>query len=156
MTAPSRQINGNGSALGDLVRQLGNDAKRLVGDEVRLAKVEVRESVRSATQAGMWLGLAAGVGVVCLVALTILLTTVIGDVTGERYWLGAMLTGLAELLGAWMLVRHGLRKVKEPSFTFEETRTELARTTSWAKREVTAIPEVVGNNVHADIQRLVH
>lgn len=155
MTAPSRHPNGtgNGSSIGDIVRQLGNDAKRLVGDEVRLAKVEVKESVHTAAKAGMWLGLAAGVGVVCLVAFTILLSTALGDLFGERYWLGAILTGLIELVGAWLLVKRGLTKVKEPSFTLEETRTELARTASWAKKEVTAVPEVVGRKMEADIRR---
>lgn len=162
MTAPPRHIeridgDGNGrGGFGDLVRQLGNDAKRLVGDEVRLAKAEVKENVHNAARAGMWLGLAAGVGVICVVALTILLTTVIGAVTGDRYWLGALLTGLLELVGAWLLIKGGLAKFKEPSYTLEATREELARTASWAKRETTEIPRAVNGHLQAEIRGLVH
>ncbi len=116
--------------LPDLVKRLADDSKRLVKDEVRLAKIEAGESVKSASKGAMWLGLAFGVGVVMLIALTVALATGIGQIVGN-VWLGALLTGAIEIgLGLW-LVKRGVSSFGEPSYTFEETRAEVKETVEW-------------------------
>src|SRR5688500_8570105 len=64
----------------DLVRQLTDDSKRLLGDEVRLAKLETAESLHHAGRGALWLGLAFGVGVVMLVAFTLFFATLFGRI----------------------------------------------------------------------------
>jgi uncharacterized membrane protein YqjE len=117
----------------DLVRRLTDDSKRLVRDEVRLAKLETRESIRSGAHGAIWLGLAFGAGVVAMVGLTIMLAALLGRALGH-YWSGALIVAVVELVAALVLVRAGLAKLKAPSYTFEASREELSETVDWARR----------------------
>ncbi len=118
--------------LPDLVKSLTDDSKRLVKDEVRLAKLEAKEAVKTAGKGVLWLGLAFGVGIVMLIALTIALATGIGQVANGNMWLGALVTGAVEIgLGIW-LIKKGLTSFAEPSYSLEETRAELKETVEWA------------------------
>jgi uncharacterized membrane protein YqjE len=116
----------------DLVRRLTEDSKRLANDEVRLAKLELRENIHTGARGALWVGLAFGAGVVALVALTITLIAVIGRLT-ENYWAGALITAVIELGLAYWLIKRGLASLKEPSYTFEESRESLKETAHWAK-----------------------
>ena len=122
------------AAIPDLVRRLTDDSKRLVRDEVRLAKLETTESLHQSARGAVWLGLAFGAGVVALVALTVMLVALVGRLAGRHYWVGALVVGVVELVGALLLIRRGLGALKTPSYTFEESREELRGTVSWAKR----------------------
>ena len=116
--------------LPELVKQLTDDSKRLLKDEVHLAKLEAGEATKKAAKGAMWMGLAFGVGVVMAVALTVALATGIGELTGNM-WAGALLTGGIEIgAGAWLLKR-GIAKFSEPSYTLEETRAEVRETAHW-------------------------
>jgi hypothetical protein len=110
------------AGIPDLVHELGVDSKRLVTDELRLAKLEITESVHMAGRGAMWLGVAFGAGVVALVAATLLFATLIGRVIAGHMWVGAIVTGLIELPLAAYLVTRGLAAFKEPSYSLEQTR----------------------------------
>jgi hypothetical protein len=110
------------AGIPDLVHELGVDSKRLVTDELRLAKLEITESVHMAGRGAMWLGVAFGAGVVALVAATLLLATLIGRVIAGHMWVGAIVTGLVELPLAAYVVTRGLTAFKEPSYSLEQTR----------------------------------
>ena len=122
----------------DLIRNLADDSKRLMSDEMRLAKLEMTENVKRAGHGGMWLGLAFGVGFIAMVAFTVLLSAVIGRLAGGHYWVGALVTGVLELVIAFFLFRKGVGELKEPSYTLEETRHEAGKTVQWVKSEVRA------------------
>lgn len=111
----------------DLVRRLSDDSKRLVGDEVRLAKLEVKESLATGGKGAMWLGSAFGVGVVALIMGTLFLITLIGRLVNGHMWLGALVTGVIEIVGAVVLIKHGLNAFKKPSYTLEQTLETLKR-----------------------------
>ena len=118
----------------DLIGRLTDDSKRLLNDEVRLAKLETSESVHTASRGALWLALAFGVGVVAMVAFTILLTTLIGWLIG-RMWAGALITGALELgVGFWLL-RRGTNTLAHNSYTLGESREELRRTAAWITSE---------------------
>jgi hypothetical protein len=51
------------AGIPDLVRRLADDGKRLVADEVRLAKIETKENVKRAGRGGIRLAVAFGIGV---------------------------------------------------------------------------------------------
>ena len=120
------------TGIPDLIRRLTDDSKRLVTDEVELAKLEAKESLHHATRGAIWLGVAFGVSVVMLVALTVFVATLIGRIANGHMWVGALVTGVIELaLGFWLLKR-GLATYTKPSYTLEETRSSLADTTHWA------------------------
>ncbi len=96
----------------DLVRRLRDDSKRLVADEIQLARLETADSVFRATRGLLWLALAFGVSVVMIVALTIFLTTLIGRIANGHMWIGATVTGVMELVtGAW-LAKRGLAEMR--------------------------------------------
>jgi hypothetical protein len=116
----------------DLIRSLTDDSKRLVSDEVRLAKLEAKDSLHRAARGGIWLALALGVTIVMLVALTVFFVTLIGRLANGHMWIGAMITGMLELaVGGWLLKR-GLTSYAEPSYTLVETRDSLTDAAHWA------------------------
>lgn len=126
------QIDPN-TGIPELIRRLADDSKRLASDEVRLAKLELADNVRTASHGGLRLAVAFGIGVVALTAFTVAFAALIGQLIGHNYWLGAMLTGVLELVGAVVLIKRGLRAFGQPSYTFEETREALKDTAVWAR-----------------------
>ena len=116
----------------DLIRRLGDDSKRLARDEVCLAKLEMSSSIHDTARGTMWLGLAFGAGVVTLVALTITLVALLGRAFGH-YWAGALVVAVVELIAAFVLMRMGLGRLREPSYTLEESRESVRETVDWAK-----------------------
>ena len=113
------------AGIPDLVRRLSDDSKRLLRDEARLAKLEVTENVRRAGKGTMFLSVAFGVGVVAAVMFTLLAVTLIGRVAGGHMWIGALVTGIAEVIVGVMFVKKGLHAFTEPSYSLEQTRESL-------------------------------
>ena len=119
------------TGIPDLIRRLGDDSRRLVDDEIRLAKLEAKENLHTASRGALQLGIAFGIGVVALTALTVLLASLIGRLLNENYWGGALITGVVELIVAAILIKTGLGDFREPSYTFDETRAEARETVRW-------------------------
>lgn len=108
--------------INDLVKQLGDDSRRLITNEIRLAKAEARDSVHTAGRGVLWLGLAVGAGIVMLVASTLFAVTVIGRAANGNYWVGALATAVLEIgIGFWVL-RRGLREFGGAPYSMPETR----------------------------------
>src|SRR5215211_1824031 len=59
------------SGIPDLIRRLTEDSRRLASDEVRLAKLELHDSMRTGVRGVVWLSVGLAVGVVAAVALTV-------------------------------------------------------------------------------------
>ena len=132
MTARPNVVIDPETGIPDLIRRLTDDSKRLVTDEVHLAKLEAKDSLHRAARGGIWLALAFGVAVIMLVALTVFIATLIGRIANDHMWVGALITGVVELaIGFWLLKR-GLATYAQPSYSLEETRGSLADTTHWA------------------------
>lgn len=131
--AIDRSLTDPDAGIPDLLRQLGDDSKRLVADEVRLAKLEMQESVQRAGRGAVQLAVAFGIGIVMLVALTVFLATLIGRIANGHMWVGALVTGLIELTAAVMLLRRGIGVLREPSYSLEATRAALKDTAVWAR-----------------------
>lgn len=110
------------TGIPDLISRLSDDSKRLVRDEVQLAKLELSESMKRSARGGMWLGVAFGFAVVGLVALTLLAATLIGRLAAGHMWVGALVTGIIELIVATILIKRGVSTLGEPSYSLERTR----------------------------------
>ena len=119
------------TGIPDLIRRLTDDSKRLVTDEVQLAKLEAKESLHRASRGALWLAIAFGAGVIALVALTILVVTLIGHLDRGHMWFGALLTGILELGVGGYLVKRGITAYTSPSYTLAETRHALEDTAHW-------------------------
>ena len=131
MTARSVHVDPD-TGLPDLIKRLTDDSKRLVKDEVRLAKIEAGEATKTAAKGAMWMGVAFGIGIVMMIALTIALATGIGQIANGNMWVGALVTGAIEIgLGIW-LIKRGVSSFAEPSYTFEETRAGLKDSVDWS------------------------
>jgi hypothetical protein len=128
------------AGIPDLIRDLADDSKRLLVDEVQLAKLETKESVRRASKGALWLALAFGIGVVTLVAATLLLVTLIGRLARGHMWVGALATAVLELGLAVYLFKRGMAAFKQPSYTLEETRGSVKDTARWARHARSAAP----------------
>jgi hypothetical protein len=111
----------------DLIRRLGDDGKRLVADEIRLAKLETTQNVKAAGHGSVRIALAFGIGVIAMVAFTFLLATLIGRLANGHMWIGAVITGIVELAIAVVLFNRGATALSEPSYTLEQTRQSLTR-----------------------------
>jgi hypothetical protein len=121
------------AGLSELIRRLGDDSKRLVSDEVRLAKLEVRDDLHRGGKDVMWLAAAFGAGVIALIAATLAAVTLIGRILNGHMWIGALITGAIELGVGVMLIKRGMSAFKEPSYSFTETRESLKDTRAWVK-----------------------
>ena len=114
--------------IGDLVSRLTDDSKRLVANEGRLARLEMGESIHGVVQGGIRLALGLGVGVLALVALSVLLTAVIGNILDGAVWAGALITGALEIIVGGLLLWSGARTMKRADFSLGESRAELKTT----------------------------
>ena len=119
------------TGIPELIHRLGDDSKRLVADEFRLAKLEVRENLKRGGKDAMWLGAAFGVGVVAMLAFTLFLITLIGRIVNGHMWVGALVTGILEVVLGMVVLRRGLAAFKEPSYSLAETRESLKDTKAW-------------------------
>lgn len=108
--------------LAPLVKQLTDDSKKLLGDEVRLAKLETIESIHKAGIGALWLGAALGAAIVALVGATLLLATMIGRLVEGHYWVGAMVTAVVELVAGYWLLTRGIKTYKQAPYSLPETR----------------------------------
>ena len=115
----------------DLIRRLTDDSKRLATDEVRLAKLELQENLRTGARGTMWVSVAFGMAVVATTGATIFLAALIGRLASGHMWVGALVTGALELGLAFWLVKQGISEFSRPSYTFEQTRESLKDTQAW-------------------------
>jgi hypothetical protein len=120
------------AGIPDLIRRLADDSKRLALDEVRLAKLEMRDNVHAGARGTVRLAIAFGAGVVALVALTIALSALFGRLLGN-YWAGTLIVAVLELGVAFLLVKRGVQKMAAPAYTFPESRAALSETAQWVK-----------------------
>ena len=121
--------------VSDLVGRLGDDSQRLISGQTRLAKLEMGESVHVGARGALWLALGFGMGVIALVAVTVLLTVVFGNGIFGRAWPGALIAGGIDLGAGAVLIIVGSRVLKHTRYTLGESREELRQTASWISRQ---------------------
>ena len=118
-------------SVGELFGQLTQDLSLLVRQETQLAKTEIQEKISRASRD--LVSLAAG-GVVALVgglALTAAIILLLVDPIGLAPWLAALLVGVLLAGGGYVLLRGGLRDLKEldpaPRRTVESIKEDIQR-----------------------------
>jgi hypothetical protein len=120
------------AGVAQLVGRLTDDSRRLVSDEIRLAKLEVQEGIHAGTRGAMWLAAAFGAAVITLTALTVLVSVLLGRAFGNL-WAGPLVTGVLELAAGGLMLRHGMVLYRRPPYSLPETRDTLAATGRWVK-----------------------
>jgi hypothetical protein len=122
--------------VADLVGRLIDDSKRIAADEVRLAKLEVGESLRVGARGAIRVAIAFGVGIIALVAFTLFLTTILGRLTGAL-WIGALIAGALEVIVGAGLVMLGVKRLRRADYTLGQSRAELRETATFVKDQLT-------------------
>lgn len=131
----SRDADGSGRSIGELLRDLATDASRLVREEISIAQAELASSGKLAARELALLGLAGALiglgGLVLLGALVLGVGGLIGS-----YWLAALIPGvILAAVGAWASLR-GVRLLRGASLAPEIAVAELGTTARWAGREI--------------------
>ena len=115
--------------IGDILKTLGDDLKRLVREEMTLLKRELQENL---TRLGTGAGLLGGAGVIGLFALLFLLLAVMFGLAaaGLQLWLAALIVGIALAVVAGVLAMGGKKSVSSahiaPEETIEQVKTDAA------------------------------
>jgi len=134
-------VNGDGGRgtyeepIGELLKRLGQDAGTLVKQEITLAKLELRDSVKSLAKDAGTLGAAAGLALLGALALLAFLIVGLGALL-DNYWLSALLVAVLLLGAAAIMARGALGHIKRNSLAPRETVQTLQDDQRWAKREV--------------------
>jgi len=130
----------NGSAdlrnepISDLVKQVSEEAKTLVGQEIKLAKVELADKAKEVGIAGGMLG---GAGYMShLAALGLMLTLIFALATFMPAWVAALIVTVVFLAGAATLALLGKRRLKNAGPPVpEETIESVKQTIETVKEE---------------------
>jgi uncharacterized membrane protein YqjE len=132
-------VDGNGAGheapLGDLLKRLGQDTGTLVKQEITLAKLELRESVKGLAKDAGKLGAAAGLGLFGGFALLAFVIIGLGDLI-NNYWLSALIVAVLLLGAAAVLAKGAMKHMQSNSLAPEETVQTLKEDQRWAQREV--------------------
>lgn len=113
------------TGIPDLVHRLSDDSKRLMNDEIRLAKLEMKDDLMRGAKGAMYLAIAFAFGVALILAFTVFVATLIGRFVAGHMWLGTLIAGVLDLVIGGILVKMGVSAYTEPSYSFEETRATL-------------------------------
>ncbi|HSO97831.1 MAG TPA: phage holin family protein [Solirubrobacteraceae bacterium] len=122
-------------SMGELFTDLSNDLSTLVRQELHLAQAEMTEKAK---QAGRGAGMFGGAGLMGLLALATLTTTLIAALSeGMDVWVAALIVTVIYAAGAAVLALSGKRHVTEATPpTPEQTVETLKEDAQWAKTQL--------------------
>ncbi len=120
--------------LGELFRQLSDDATRLIRQEIALGKVELRETGSALARDGAKIGIAAGIGLLGAMAGTAFLIVGLGALIGN-YWLSSLVVTIAMLVVAAVLGKGAIDDIRSRDLKPTEMMETLRADAEWAKRE---------------------
>jgi len=132
MIAPERS-----TPISSLLRELAEDARGLVRDEVRLAKAETTEKLAETAKALVPFVVGGVLGLVALLMLATAanaaLTTLLAKAMsiGIAVWLSPLILALVLGLVAWSLVAKGKTTLKHQSLKPEKTMATLQEDKQW-------------------------
>ena len=133
---PDLQPREPDASLAELITRLTSQTSTLVRQEIDLAKVEIKEDVKKAGTAGGLLGAAAYTAHIAMVAVVLFLGFGLGDLLGDKPWLGFLIVAVALLPLAAVLASKGKKKMNNATPPAEMTRESIADTAQYLKERV--------------------
>jgi uncharacterized membrane protein YqjE len=124
-------------SIGELFKRLSADSTHLVQQEIQLAKTELQESAARAGSAGGKIGIAAGLALPGIMAVTAALVIVLGILI-HSYWGSALIVGAAILIVAMSLGKRAMADLKSGLAPTETVRT-VREDVEWAKHETARV-----------------
>ena len=119
----------------ELFRDLADDTRTLVQQEIELARLEVAASTKRIAKDGAWIWAGAVVLTVGGICLALALALGIGALL-DSYWLGALITGGVFLLIGALLAWRGISDLKAGGLLPSNPLASLEENREWAKREL--------------------
>jgi hypothetical protein len=132
------ELNGQGS-LGTLFRQLVEDSRTLIRQEVALAKVELKDNAVSVAKNGVVIALGIGMLLVGLLVLTAFLVLGLGVLLGGQYWLSSLIVGGVLALVGGLAVLVGRRGLATDNLRPDHTVATIRENRDWARDEADQI-----------------
>lgn len=119
-------------SLADLFVELTSESRTLVSQEIRLAKAELQEKVRT-IQRGLII-LAVGGSILLLAVQVLIAAMVLGLSQVWAPWLAALVPGVLLLIVGAVMVARGRARLTEP--TLPQTRASLKEDQQWVKAQM--------------------
>jgi hypothetical protein len=131
-TSPARS---NDPGVTDLLSQLSQQISVLVGEEVRLAQLELTQKL---SQAGIHVAMVAMGSIVALGGFFLLLAFLVSVLVaaGVALWLSTLLIAILTLAIGGALGLKGLRQLKTTSLAPQQTIQTLKEDVQWAKQQI--------------------
>lgn len=123
------------ASLGDLFKRLTSDMGELIRQEAALAKAEMREMTRGLAADAAKVGIAAGLALVGVLALSTFLILALGNLLGGAFWLSALIVGLVALAVGAMLGRGAMNDIRSRGLKPEQTMATLRADKAWAGQQ---------------------
>ena len=129
--------------LTDLIRELRDETRTLMAQEIALAKAEMTEKVRRMAKNAIYIvaGVALAYAALVLLLLAIrdfLFTGMVegGLRVGTAIWLSPLIVaGVVGVVG-WLLVNQGKKKLTDEGITPEKTVQSLREDKNWLKQKI--------------------
>ena len=122
-------------SLGELFKRLTTDTSELIRQEAALAKAEMLEMTRGLAGDAAKVGVAGGLALVGVLALSAFLILALGNVLGGAYWLSSLIVGVIALAVGVMLGRSAMNDIKSRSLKPEQTIATLRADKAWAGQQ---------------------
>lgn len=118
-----------------LFRDLAEDTRTLVQQEIDLAKMEARRTVKRVVVDSAWIG--AGTAILAVGGICLVLAAALGlGALLDSYWLGTLITGALLFLVGALAAWKGIRDLKRGGFAPSDTVESLRTDKSWAEEEM--------------------
>ena len=130
---PTQPIESDQS-LGELISRMTSDFSKLVGTQIELAKLEIKDEV---AKAGKGAGMVGGGGLAAIIGVLLLSFAIaywLADAFDNTGW-GFFIVGLVYAVAAAVLVLKGKQKIKEATPVAEQTIETIKEDVAWARRQ---------------------
>jgi hypothetical protein len=118
-----------------LFRELADDTRTLVQQEIELVRLEVAHSTRRVAVDGAWISAGAVIITVGLVCLALALALGLGALL-DSYWLGTLITAAVFLLAGGLFAWRGIRDLTAGGLMPTGPVRSLREDRDWARREL--------------------
>lgn len=125
----------------DILREMVDETRAILRDEVRLAKTETGETVSRVGNDLAQIGIGAAVGIVALIALGTAVTLAMISLFGQfmelevAMWLGPLVLGVVLLIVAVVVAKKGIERLKRESVVPEKTVATLKENKEWIRAQ---------------------
>jgi len=140
---PTRNTAIRERSLGELFRDLSTETSELMSKEIALVKAEARQTGSTLAKDGAKIGMASGLALTGVLALTAFLIAGLGDLLNGKYWLSALIVGVVFLAIGMGLVKSATADIKRRGQSVRNTVDTVKDTGTWAKEEARQVKQEI-------------